>query len=151
MPFSTSFCLTNTGNLPSNTTLSFYSNADGYMVPFQITVPLFSVTGNNCPFTLTGVYDGTTIIKVQTSAGNCCAVINITPNDPCTFCNLGFDTFSAATIGEIVAQQLAIYAVEREASKHPERFTDPSSAFARQQEFVPRFIQLLQIILLESE
>jgi hypothetical protein len=56
-----------------------------------------------------------------------------------------------ATIGEIVAQQLAIYAVEREASKHPERFTDPSSAFARQQEFVPRFIQLLQIILLESE
>jgi hypothetical protein len=56
-----------------------------------------------------------------------------------------------ATIGEIVAQQLAIYAVEREAAKHPERFTDPSSAFARQQEFIPRFIQLLQIILLESE
>ena len=56
-----------------------------------------------------------------------------------------------ATIGEIVAQQLAIYAVEREATKHPERFTDPSSAFARQQEFIPRFIQLLQIILLESE
>jgi len=103
MPFSTSFCLTNIGNLPSNTTLSFYSNADGYTVPFQTTVPLFSVTGNNCPFTLTGVYDGTTIIKVQTSTGNCCAVINITPNDPCTFCNLGFDAFSAATIGEIVA------------------------------------------------
>jgi hypothetical protein len=56
-----------------------------------------------------------------------------------------------ATIGEIVAQQLSIYAVEREAAKHPERFTDPSSAFARQQEFIPRFIQLLQIILLENE
>lgn len=56
-----------------------------------------------------------------------------------------------ATIGEIVAQQLSIYAVEREATKHPERFTDPSSAFARQQEFIPRFIQLLQIILLENE
>ena len=55
-----------------------------------------------------------------------------------------------ATIGEIVAQQLSIYAVEREAAKHPERFTDPSSAFARQQEFIPRFIQLLQIILLEN-
>ena len=56
-----------------------------------------------------------------------------------------------ATIAEIVAQQLSIYAVEREASKHPERFSDPSSAFARQQEFIPRFIQLLQIILLETE
>ena len=106
MPFSTSFCLTNTGNLPSNTTLSFYSNADGYTVPFQTTVPLFSVTGNNCPFTLTGVYDGTTTIKVQSSTGNCCAVINISPNDPCTFCNLGFDQFSASTIGRIVAGNL---------------------------------------------
>jgi hypothetical protein len=106
MSFSTSFCLTNIGNLPSNTTLSFYSNADGYTVPFQTTVPLFSVTGNNCPFTLTGVYDGTTIIKVQTSTGNCCAVIDITPNDPCTFCNLGFDQFSASTIGRIVAGNL---------------------------------------------
>jgi hypothetical protein len=103
MPFSTSFCLTNTGSLPSNTTLSFYSNVDGYTVPFQITVPLFSVTGTNCPYTLNGVYDGTTIIKVQSSTGNCCAVINITPNDPCTFCNLGFDLFSASTIGQIVA------------------------------------------------
>jgi hypothetical protein len=59
-------------------------------------------------------------------------------------------TEAHATIGEIVAQQLAMYAVEREASKHPERFTDPSSAFARQQEFIPRFVQLLQIILLEN-
>lgn len=56
-----------------------------------------------------------------------------------------------ATIGEIVAQQLSIYAVEREAGKHPERFPDSSSAFARQQEFIPRFIQLLQLILLEKE
>ena len=103
MSFSTSFCLTNIGNLPSNTTLSFYSNVDGYTAPFQTTVPLLSVTGNNCPFTLTGVYNGTTTIKVQTSSGNCCAVINITPNDPCTFCNLGFDTFSSKTIGQIVA------------------------------------------------
>ena len=106
MSFSTSFCLTNIGNLPSNTTLSFYSNVDGYTAPFQTTVPLFDVTGNNCPYTLTGVYDGTTIIKVESSIGNCCAIINITPNDPCTFCNLGFDTFSATTIGQIVAGNL---------------------------------------------
>jgi hypothetical protein len=60
-------------------------------------------------------------------------------------------TEAHATIGEIVSQQLAIYAVEREASNHPERFSDPSSAFARQQEFIPRFVQLVQIILLGNE
>lgn len=106
MSFSTSFCLTNIGNLPPNTTLSFYSNADGYTVPFQTTVPLFSVTGNNCPYTLTGVPNGTQQIKVESSTGHCCAVVDITPNDPCSFCNLGFDSFSAATIGEIVAGNL---------------------------------------------
>ena len=106
MPFSTSFCLTNTGSLPSNATLSFYSNVDGYTVPFQTTVPLFSVTGANCPYTLNGVYDNTQTIKVESSIGNCCAVVNVTPNDPCTFCNLGFDVFSASTIGRIVAGNL---------------------------------------------
>ena len=106
MPFSTSFCLTNTGNLPSNTTLSFYSNADGYTVPFQTTVPLLSVTGANCPYILTNVLDGTTTIKVQTSAGNCCAVIDISPNNPCSFCNIGFDYFLPNTISQIVAGNL---------------------------------------------
>jgi hypothetical protein len=106
MPFSTSFCLTNTGSLPSNATLSFYSNVDGYTVPFQPTVPLFSVTGANCPYTLNGVYDNTQTIKVESSIGNCCAVVNITPNDPCASCNLGFDVFSASTIGRIVAGNL---------------------------------------------
>ena len=106
MPFSTSFCLTNIGSLPSNTTLSFYSNVDGYTVPFQTTVPLFSVTGNNCPYTLNGVYDNTQTIKVESSIGNCCAVVNVTPNDPCTFCNLGFDVYSSSTISVIVAGNL---------------------------------------------
>lgn len=106
MPFSTSFCLTNIGNLLPNTTLTFYSNADGYTVPIVSGVPVLSVTPPNCPYTLTGVYDGTTTIKVESLSGNCCAVINITPNDPCTFCNLGFDAFSATTIGQIVAGNL---------------------------------------------
>ena len=108
MPFSTSFCLTNIGNLPSNTTLSFYSNVDGYTTPLigQSSVPLLSVTGANCPYTLTNVLDGTTTIKVQTSAGNCCAVINVSPNNPCSFCNIGFDYFLPNTISQIVAGNL---------------------------------------------
>jgi hypothetical protein len=106
MPFPVSFCLTNIGNLPSNTTLSFYSNVDGYTVPIQTTVPLFSVTGANCPFTLNGVYDNTQTIKVESSIGNCCAVVNVLPNDPCTFCNLGFDVYSSTTLSRIVAGNL---------------------------------------------
>jgi len=108
MPFSTSFCLTNTGSLPQNTTLSFYSNVDGYTTPLigQSSVPLLSVTGNNCPYTLTNVLDGTTTIKVQSSTGNCCAVINISPNNPCSFCNIGFDFFLPNTISQIVAGNL---------------------------------------------
>jgi hypothetical protein len=106
MSFSTSFCLTNIGNLLPNTTLTFYSNADGYTLPIISGVPVLSVTPPNCPYTLNGVYDGTTTIKVESLSGNCCAVINITPNDPCTFCNLGFDAFSSTTIGQIVAGNL---------------------------------------------
>ena len=108
MSFSTSFCLTNTGNLPSNTTLAFYSNVDGYTNPLigQSSVPLVSVTGNNCPYTLTNVPDGTTTIKVQSSTGNCCAVIDISPNNPCSFCDIGFDFFLTNTISQIVAGNL---------------------------------------------
>lgn len=67
--------------------------------------------------------------------------------------DLGFesDTSVAAqvTIGEIVALQLSIYAVERDSEKHPERYPDSSSIFFRQQEFLPKFILSLQAGLLE--
>jgi len=107
MPFSTSFCLTNTGNLPSTTTLSFYTNVNGYAEPpFRQQVLLADVSGSNCPYTLTGVPDGTTQIKVQTSTGNCCEVIDISPNNPCSFCDIGFDFFLTNTISQIVAGNL---------------------------------------------
>jgi hypothetical protein len=107
MSFSTSFCLTNTGNLPSTTTLSFYTNVNGYAEPpFRQQVLLADVSGSNCPYTLTGVPDGTTQIKVQTSTGNCCEVIDISPNNPCSFCDIGFDFFLTNTISQIVAGNL---------------------------------------------
>ena len=107
MPFSTSFCLTNTGNLPSTTTLSFYTNVNGYAEPpFLSQVLLADVSGSNCPYIINGVPDGTTQIKVQTSTGNCCAVIDISPNNPCSFCDIGFDFFLTNTISQIVAGNL---------------------------------------------
>ena len=53
-----------------------------------------------------------------------------------------------ASIVEIVAQQLSIYAVERDAEKNPDRYLDAPSIFFRQQEFIPRFVVALQTGLL---
>jgi hypothetical protein len=54
-----------------------------------------------------------------------------------------------ASIVEIVAQQLSIYAVERDSEKNPDRYPDAPSIFVKQQEFIPRFIIALQSGLLD--
>jgi hypothetical protein len=54
-----------------------------------------------------------------------------------------------ASIVEIVAQQLSIYAVERDSEKNPDRYPDAPSIFYKQQEFIPRFIVALQSGLLD--
>jgi hypothetical protein len=56
-----------------------------------------------------------------------------------------------ASIVEIVAQQLSIYAVERDSEKNPDRYPDAPSVFFKQQEFIPRFIIALQSGLLDLQ
>jgi hypothetical protein len=56
-----------------------------------------------------------------------------------------------ASIVEIVAQQLSIYAVERDSEKNPDRYPDAPSIFFKQQEFIPRFIIALQSGLLDLQ
>lgn len=56
-----------------------------------------------------------------------------------------------ASIGEIIAVQLSIYAVERDSEKHPDRYPDASSIFVKQQNFIPRFIIALQSGLLDLQ
>ena len=56
-----------------------------------------------------------------------------------------------ASIGEIIAVQLSIYAVERDSEKHPDRYPDASSIFVKQQDFIPRFIIALQSGLLDLQ
>jgi len=53
-----------------------------------------------------------------------------------------------ATTAEIVASQLAIYAVEQDAAKNPIRYQDASSYFFRQQELVSRMVVAAQTGLL---
>ncbi len=56
-----------------------------------------------------------------------------------------------ATIVEIVAQQLSIYAVERDSEKNPDRYQDAPSIFFRQMELIPKFISALQAGLLDLQ
>ena len=57
---------------------------------------------------------------------------------------------ASATIVEIVAQQLAIYVVERDAELHPDRYQDASRVLFKQQENLTRFVILLQSGLIEN-
>ena len=56
-----------------------------------------------------------------------------------------------ASIGEIIATQLSIYAVERDSERHPDRYPDASSIFVKQQEYIARFIIALQTGLLDLQ
>jgi hypothetical protein len=107
MPFSSSFCLTNIGSLQLGTSVNFYSDVNNYNEPpFQPGISLSNITGTNCPYVLTGIPNGTTTLQIKDINSYCCVTIPISANSPCTFCNLGFDVFSASTIGRIVAGNL---------------------------------------------
>jgi hypothetical protein len=71
------------------------------------------------------------------------------------YINNGFEQENSpvaqASMTEIIALQLSIYAVERDSEKNPDRYPDASSIFFKQQEFIPRFIIALQSGLLDLQ
>ena len=71
MSLSASTCLTYTGTTPLGQTLYVFSNVDAYSTYFT-TIPLSAITGNNCPYLITGIPDGTTSIRLQDYATGCC-------------------------------------------------------------------------------
>ena len=106
MPFSTSFCLTNTGNIPVGSLINFYSNTTSYLTPFQTNIQLSNITGSNCPYILTDIPDGTSSILIKDVNSVCCTIINVSANTICDLCELGFDIYSSSTISTIVAGNL---------------------------------------------
>jgi hypothetical protein len=71
------------------------------------------------------------------------------------YINNGFEQENSpvaqASLTEIIALQLSVYAVERDSEKNPDRYPDASSIFFKQQEFIPRFIIALQSGLLDLQ
>ena len=105
MSFSASTCLTYTGNTPLGATLYFYSDFDSFTSPFG-SVATNLIVGGNCPYIITGIPDGATIIRLKDYTSGCCVDIPIQSSDLCIVCNLQFDVLSATTVSQIVAGNL---------------------------------------------
>lgn len=101
MPFSAATCLTYTGTTTLGNTLDVYVDSDSYTSLFT-TVSLIDIT-TNCPYYFLNVPDGTHNIKLFDPESCCYCIIPVQSSDLCTTCNLNFDTYSATTIGQIVA------------------------------------------------
>ena len=104
MPFSASTCLTYPQGFVSTGAFNIYSNVDNYTTPFQVSIPLLTLT--TCPYIMGNVPDNTTSIKIIDTGNKCCATIDLQSNDLCTTCELGFNDYETNTIGVIVAGEL---------------------------------------------
>lgn len=104
MPFSAATCLTYTGTTTLGSTLEVYVDSDSYASLFT-TVSLNDIT-TNCPYYFLNVPDGTNNIKLFDPVSCCYCIIPVQSNDLCTTCELNFNTYSATTIGQIVAGNL---------------------------------------------
>lgn len=101
MPFSAATCLTYTGTTTLSSTLEVYVDSDSYSSLFT-TVNLSDIT-TNCPYYFINVPNGTNNIKLLDPISCCYCLIPVQSNDLCTTCDLNFNTYSATTIGQIVA------------------------------------------------
>lgn len=101
MPFSAATCLTYTGTTTLGNTIEVYVDSDSYGSLFT-TVSLTDIT-TNCPYYFLNVPDGTNNIKLLDPVSCCYCIIPVQSNDLCTTCDLNFNTYSATTVGQIVA------------------------------------------------
>jgi len=106
MPFSAVTCLTYTGTTTLGGTLNLYSDVDSFNSPFQSSINLSAITGNECPYYISNVPDGTTQIRIFDIVTGCYCDIPIESNDLCVSCDLDFNVYSASTVGRIVAGDL---------------------------------------------
>jgi hypothetical protein len=106
MSFSAVTCLTFTGNTPLGGVFNIYSNVDSFNFPIQTNIDLSAITGNQCPYYLDNIPDGTTQIRLYDIGTGCYCDVPVNPNDLCTTCEFNFSNYSASTVGRIVAGTL---------------------------------------------
>ena len=102
MSLTASTCITLTGPEPIGDTLYLYSNINNYSASFG-SVLVNSITGDSCPYLITGIPDGTTSIQLRDPENLCCVTIFIQNNDLCHNCNLSLTSYQNQTVGQLIA------------------------------------------------
>jgi hypothetical protein len=105
MSFSAQTCITNTGTTQLGPTLYFYSDISGYQGSFG-SDSTQNLIGDNCPYTMQNIPDGTTVVRIVDPTTNCCLDINLESNNLCNICDLNFDVYETQTVSQIVAGNL---------------------------------------------
>ena len=105
MSISATTCITYTGTTPLGPTMYLYSDVDGYSTSFG-SVATSSITPPNCPYLITGIPDGATILRLRDYVSGCCLDIPITSDNLCIVCNLNLTDYQTATCSQIIAGDL---------------------------------------------
>jgi hypothetical protein len=105
MSFSASTCITNTGTTQLGPTLYFYSDVTGFGTSFGSDLTE-NLIGENCPYIMENIPDGTTIVRIIDPLTNCGVDIVLQSSDLCNICNLNFDVYETQTVSQIVAGNL---------------------------------------------
>lgn len=106
MSFSAVTCLSYTGTTPLGGVLNLYSDTDSFSTAFQTNINLSAITGNECPYYISNVPNGTTQIRIFDNLTGCYCDIPIQSNNLCTNCDLDFNLYSGSTIGRLFAGNL---------------------------------------------
>jgi hypothetical protein len=98
-----SICLNFTGNTNLGPTMNAFSDTDNYSSPIGGPISVANLVPDNCPYLLTGVPDGTTIIRlVSTTSPFCCVTLIVGAFNICEVCdNLGFSNATNPSIGQL--------------------------------------------------
>ena len=105
MSFSASTCITNTGTTQLGSTLYFYSDVTGFGTSFGSDLTE-NLIGENCPYIMENIPDGTTIVRIVDLTTDCFVDITLQSGDLCNVCNLNFDVYETQTVSQIVAGNL---------------------------------------------
>ena len=106
MSFSAVTCLSYTGTTPLGGIINLYSDVDSFASAFTTNINLSAITGNECPYYISNVPDGTTQIRIFDVGTGCYCDLPVQDNNLCVTCDLAFNSYSASTIGRLVAGNL---------------------------------------------
>jgi hypothetical protein len=95
-------CITNTGTTELGPNINIYSNVNNYTTIIE-TVLLVNLIGDNCPYLVENVPDGTTILRLIDPTTGCCFQLPFSDGfNLCEVCeNIGFTVTTNPNVGSL--------------------------------------------------